>query len=303
MDLSATDVRLLFVLEAVHRLGSLTAAATSLHLTQPALSHALGRMRSVFGDPLFVRTPRGMRPTPHCDALAASARRVMTTIRNELGAASPFSPATLERLVTFSMSDVGEMVLLPALLDRIRKDSPHVNLTTVTMTPGRLAESLDDGAVDLAIGYFPDLKAAGLERRPLFEQSYQCICAADHPRIRGKRLSLARFLAEPHLVVRSEGRVDEMFETFLRRLGHARRILLSVPHMFCVPAVIRRSDLIVTVPYSVAQGLAHYPGLRVLSPPLETPRIPVTQVWSRRYTDDPVNRWLRDLVSELFAGK
>ncbi len=303
MDFPPSEVRLLFVIEAVHRLGSLTAAARSLHLTQPALSHALGRMRSVFGDPLFVRTPRGMRPTPRCEELAGSARRILATIRHELGASAPFDPGTLERLVTFSMSDVGEMVLLPSLLDRIRTDSPRVNVATATMTPRELVDRLEDGSVDLALGYFPDLKGAGLARQQLFERDFRCVCAEDHPRIRGRRLSLSRFLAEPHLVVRSEGRVEEMFETFLKRLGHTRRVLMSVPHMLCVPAVIRRSDLVVTVPYSVAEALANYPGLRVLAPPLETPRIPVTQIWHRRFDEDPVNRWLRSLVAELFAGK
>ncbi len=289
------------MLEAIHRLGSLTAAGEALGLSQPAISHALGRLRAAFGDELFVRTAHGMRPTPRAGEIAASSRRIMALLRTELGAAVPFEPRTVARVFTFCMSDVGEMVFLPRLVERLRREAPHCNVTTVSMTPRALAGALDDGSVDLAIGHFPDLAGAGLAQAGLFERGFRCLAAAGHPRLRRDRIALADFLAESHVVVTSEGRVEEHLERFLKDKRLARRVLVSVPHMLAVPMIVANSDLVATVPHSAAVAFARYPGLQLHTPPIELPRITVAQHWSLRVNNDPVNRWLRALVTDAFG--
>jgi DNA-binding transcriptional LysR family regulator len=301
LDPARLDVRLLTMLEAIHRLGSLTAAGEALGLSQPAISHALGRLRAAFGDELFVRTAHGMRPTPRAGEIAASARRVMALLRAELGAPTPFDPRTVLRTFRFCMSDVGEMVFLPRLVERLRREAPHCNVATVSMTPRALAEALDDGSVDLAIGYFPDLASAGLAQAGLFERGFRCLAAASHPRLRRERIGLDDFLAEAHVVVTSEGRVEERFERFLKEKRLARRVQVSVPHMLAVPMIVANSDLIATVPDSAAVAFARYPGLQLHTPPIELPLITVAQHWSLRVDNDPVNRWLRALVTNVFS--
>jgi len=294
------DIRLLTALEAIERLGSLTLAGEELGLSQPALSHGLARLRALVDDELFVRTPRGMRPTVKGEALAGSARRIIDVMRTELAAALPFDPATSTRAFTVCMSDVGELVFLPQLLARLRQAAPSINLAVVSLAPRELFDALGTGAADLAIGFFPDLVASGLQRQKLFERGFLTLYAPTHPRIREQALDLDGFLAEPHLVVRSQGRTEEVFERRLRERGMKRRVLLTVPHMFSVPTVIAGSDLLVTVPHSVGTALCRDHALRSTPPPLDSPAIEVFQHWSPRVERDPANQWLRQTVCELF---
>jgi DNA-binding transcriptional LysR family regulator len=301
VDVSKIDLRLLYTLEAIHRLGTLTAAGDALGLSQPALSHALNRLRDIFNDTLFVRTSRGMRSTPKADALASSARRILATVREELSPSSPFKPESLERTFHLGMTDVGEMVFLPALINHLREQSPKVNIVSMTLPPRNLAEALEMGTIDMAIGPLPDLTGADLRQQLIFERGFVCLVSSDHPRITKNRLTLSAFLEEPHLVVSSPGRTVEVFERYLDERKLSRRVVLSVPHMLCVPFIIANSDLIATVPQSVGLVFRDFPGLCVLDPPLETPRIRVALYWSARFSKDPGNAWLRSLIIELFC--
>ncbi|MFJ9562813.1 LysR family transcriptional regulator [Streptomyces fuscichromogenes] len=306
MDARDVDLRLLYILEAIHRAGSLTAAAEALGLSQPAVSHALKQLRKVFEDQLFVRSATGVNPTPKADQLALSARRIQALVRSELGPARPFDPRRLSRAFSLCTTDVAEMVLLPRLLDRVRRQAPAVDVRTLTLSPREMADALDSGVVDLALGPFPELADTALREQRLFERGFVCVISADHPRIGADDgLSVDRFLYEPHLVVSSPGRTEEVFERFLKTNQLARRIVLSVPHMLCVPAVARETDVIATVPHSVGEYFRAYPGIRVLPLPFtesyDPPRTTVSQFWSLRFDKDPAIAWLRDTITELFA--
>ena len=301
MDVSKIDLRLLYTLEAIHRMGTLTAAGDALGLSQPALSHALNRLRDIFNDELFVRTSRGMRSTPKADELASSARRILATVREELSPTAPFRPETLERTFHLGMTDVGEMVFLPGLISHLRDEAPKVNIVSVTLPPRNLAESLEMGTIDMAIGPLPDLTGADLRQQLIFERGFLCLVSSKHPRITKNRLTLSAFLKEPHLVVSSPGRTAEVFERFLEEKKLSRRVVLSVPHMLCVPFIIANSDLVVTVPQSVGIVFRDFPDLRVIEPPLETPRIRVALYWSARFGKDPGNAWLRSVIIDLFC--
>ena len=182
MDVSKIDLRLLYTLEAIHRLGTLTAAGNAIGLSQPALSHALNRLREIFNDELFVRTSRGMRATPRADELASSARRILSTVREELSPASAFVPESLKRTFHLGMTDVGEMVFLPALIAHLRTHAPGVNIVSITLSPRNLAEALEMGTVDLAVGPLPDLTGADLRQQMVFERAS---CVWCRPRIPG----------------------------------------------------------------------------------------------------------------------
>ena len=301
MDAKKLDLRLLYTLETIHRLGTLTAASDALGLSQPALSHSLGRLREMFEDELFVRTSRGMKSTPKADELASSARRILSTVRAELSSAVPFDPADLKRTFRLGMTDVGEMVFLPELLQHLRDNSPGVDIESVTLAPRALAEALEMGAIDLAIGPLPDLAGADLKQRTIFERGFVCLVSAEHPRIRKGRITLAAFLKEPHLVVASPGRTVEVFERFLKERKLSRRVALSVPHMLCVPFIIAGTDLVATVPESVGIAFRSFSNLRVLAPPMETPKIRVAMYWSARFNKDPGNAWLRQALTRLFC--
>ena len=304
MDPRQIDLRLLYALETIHRVGSLTAAGDALGLSQPALSHQLRRLRDIFQDPLFVRTASGMYATPRADELAGSARRIQAVVRAEIGSSAPFHPKSLDRRFNLCMTDVGEMVLLPTLVNRLREEAPQTSITTMTIAPREMVEALELGVADLAIGPFPELGGAALKRPRLFDRGFLALVSMKHPRIQSDEFSLETFLEEPHLVVSSSGRTEEVFEHFLVEQKLKRRVALSVPHMLCVPSVITETDLVATVPYSVGHYFSRYAGLRVLRLPQfaakEPPMTRVAQFWSTRFDKDPAITWLRRLVAELY---
>ena len=303
MDPRKIDLKLLYTLEAIHRTGSLTAAGEALGLSQPALSHQLRRLREIFDDPLFLRGPTGMHSTPRAEALVRSVLRIQSTVRAELGSVAGFEPATVDREFNLCMTDVGEMVLLPKLLGRLRSDAPNVRIRTMSTPPRQTAELLETGEADLALGPFPDLAGAALKCQRLFDRGFLCLVAQDHPRV-GEGIGLDQYLAEPHMVIASSGRIEETFEKFLLARKLSRRIILRVPHMLAVPNVVRESDLLATVPQSVGLLFRNYAGIRAIDLPFEDtvqpPRTTVSQFWSARFDRDPANMWLRGLIAQIF---
>ena len=303
LDPRKIDLRLLYTLEAFHRSGSLTAAGEMLGLSQPALSHQLRRLREMFDDPLFLRSPAGMHSTPRAEALVRSILRIQSTVRAELSSVASFDPATVEREFNLCMTDVGEMVLLPKLLRRIRSQAPSVRIRTVSVPPRQITELLETGEADLALGPFPELGGAGLKCQRLFDRGFLCLVANDHPRV-GDTISLETYLSEPHMFIASSGRIEEAFEKFLLTRKLSRRIMLRVPHMLSVPNVVRESDLLATVPQSVGLLFRHYDGIRAIDLPFEEavqpPRTTVSQFWSVRFDRDPANVWLRGEIAHIF---
>jgi DNA-binding transcriptional LysR family regulator len=301
MDIRRLDLNLLLVLDALFDEGSVTGAARRLKLSQPTVSLSLGRLRQALGDELFVRTPRGMSPTPRADRLRKPVRQIIETVVEEILPVEHFDPATAQRPFTFCLSDIGEMTFLPRIIERLRVEAPHVCVASVSLRPRELTESLEDGRVDLAIGYFPDLEA-GIHQQGLFDHSFVCLARRAHPKI-GKTFDIAQFLALDHLVVSAEGRSQEIFERAMVDRGASRRIVLRTPHFMSAPLLVAGSDMITTVPRAVGMAWAAQADLQLLEPPMDIPAIPLKQFWHRRFNDDRRLVWLRGLVADLFLGR
>lgn len=295
------DLNLLAVAVALQDEGGVSRAALKLGLSQPAVSGALARLRRHFDDPLFVRVAAGMAPTPRGASLVERARELLRQVDEELLAPARFNPTTEQRPFTFAMSDVGEMVFLPRLLERLGREAPGAMLRSVSLRPLALAEALEAGEVDLAIGYFPDLKRrSGLFQQRLMQHRFTGLLRHDHP-LQGARLSQAEFLGLQHVVVQSEGRSQEIFERFLKARGLSRRVALTTPHFLAVPRLVAGSDLAAVVPHALARvhGVAAH-GLRTVRLPFDTPPIELNQHWHRKVHKDARHAWLRALVSALF---
>lgn len=303
MDPRKINLRLLYTLEAIHRTGSLTAAGDALGLSQPALSHQLRRLREIFDDPLFLRNSAGMHSTPRAESLVRSILRIQATVQAELGSVEGFDPASVDLEFNLCMTDVGEMVLLPKLLSRLRSEAPFVRIRTISTPPRQIGELLDTGEADLALGPFPELSGATIKCQRLFDRGFLCLVASDHPRVRDA-ITLDGYFEEPHMFISSSGRIEETFEKFLQSRKLSRRIVLRVPHMLSVPTVVRKSDLLATVPQSVGILFRHYQGVRAIELPFEDaiqpPRTTVSQFWSLRLDRDPANIWLRGLIAQIF---
>jgi DNA-binding transcriptional LysR family regulator len=294
------DLNLLETVAALFDEGSVSAAAVKLGLSQPAVSSALARLRKHFDDPLFVRTPRGVSPTPRGTEIATVAKDLLAQVREKLGRAAVFEPRLAHSAFTFALSDVGEIVFLPKLVEALGRLSPGTMVRSVSMPPDRLAQGLREGEVDLAVGHFPDLRGNDFFQQALFTHHFVCLLRADHP-VQGRRLTMSEFLAMPHAVVQSEGRSQEIFEAHLEANGFARRVAVVTPHFLSIPKLIARSDCIVTVPHAmgIAYGRPEF-GLKAMGLPFPSPRIELCQRWHRKMHKDARNVWLRRLVKDLF---
>ena len=277
---------------------SVTRAGLALGLSQPAMSAALAKLRAQFDDPLFVRTGRGMKPTPRAAQLAEPVHRVLELVRSEILQKSAFDPSTAERTFTIITPDIGEVAFLPKVLAYVEREAPGITLRSVAMQPMATREALESGAADLAVGYFPDLAKAGFYQQRLFRNSFVCLVRSDHPTI-GERLTLKQFLAASHAIVRPAGR-SHIFERFLEQRGVQRKVRLDVGHFTSLLTIIAESDLIATVPLDIGQVFARLAKVRLIEPPIKPPGFDLKQHWHRRFHKDGANIWLRRTLRELF---
>ncbi|HEY2338776.1 MAG TPA: LysR family transcriptional regulator [Burkholderiales bacterium] len=297
MNVQDVDLNLLRVFDAVLNERGVTPAAARLGLTQPAVSNALARLRAVFGDALFVRTPGGMDATPFARQLAEPVRQALALLESALAHGPGFDPATSTRAFRFYMSDLGQIEFLPPLIERVQRAAPGVRLEAAALDVENIGAALAAGALDLAVGFLPGL-VAPVGRTPLFRDPYVCLMRADHP-IRS--LTKKTFLDASHVLVTYRGGhhvIEEAFE----RAGLARRIALRVPHFTVVPMVLERTDLILTLPARVARVYEKRGRFKSLPSPVAIPPADVAVHWHERFEADAGNRWLREQIVALFAA-
>jgi DNA-binding transcriptional LysR family regulator len=302
MDIRKTDLNLLIAFDALLRTRSVSAAARSLGMSQPAASFALQRLRKLFGDPLFVRTARGIHPTPYAERLRVPLEDILERIRADLLQQPTFDPRSAERAVTLNMQDIGELVFLPRILDRLKTAAPGMRVCAVNLPPTAIEGALQSGEVDLAVGYFPGLEGASLYQQRLFTHSFVCLVRADHPQI-GAEMTRRQFLEGRHAVVHPSGQMNDTLEGELSTLGLNRQVSVRMEHFLAVPTILGQSDLICTVPYAIGDSLAKLADIKLVRPPFKAkPRI-VRQHWHARFHHDAANRWLRGVIAELFVDR
>lgn len=296
-----TDLNLLRVLLAVHETGNVSAAAMRLGVSQPAASAALGRLRRALGDPLFVRHGLRMRATPLAQGILGKTREVLDVIDHDILAPPTFDPATGAGQLAICLSEIGEVVLLPAIYRMLRARAPGLRLKTLSLGPDELDQAMYEGGIDLAIGYFPDLTGAHIYQQRLFSHVLACVVRQGHA-IKGPRMTMAQFKKAEHLLVRDGSRTMEMYERYIQAQGIQRRIGLQMSHYMSVPGLVEQSDLVVVLPRVIAERFAQSWRLKVLAPPPGIPQYDLKQYWHRRFHNDPRLKWLRSAVLELFDG-
>lgn len=287
MNLRSIDLNLLPVFEAIYAERSLTRASEVLHITQPAVSNALARLRRAVDDPLFVRAHQGMTPTPAAQALIGPVREALARLRSGLGQRARFDPAVSERIFTVSASDTAAAAIAPALL-RALGHAPRVRFHWVQTdradVPGELASGQIDFAVDIDALARPDLDSA-----PLFEDRYVCALRRDHPKAR-KKLSLATFLALEHIAVSSRRTGRSIVDMTLAQLGERVRPAMRFRHFLPAFHVVMSSDVAVVAPRSIALSY----DVMVCELPFDAPALGLSLFWRRDAGHDGAIVWARD---------
>lgn len=290
------DMNLLVVLDAALRERSVQRAAQRLGLTPSAVSHALRRLREVIGDPLLIRTPRGMVPTERAERLSPRLRRALADLEGILSDEVPFDPATARRLFTVSSADLAQVVLLPPLLQRLAAEAPGMRLV-VRPPRNDLFDSLASGALDLAFGIF-DEAPEGFRYQALFREDFMCMMRRDHPAA-AEPLTLERYLALSHVSVAPRGGPGSIVDSALAALGHTRDVALVVPHFLVAPLVVAETDLVFMVPSRIGRRYAGLLPVCLAPPPFALESFTLAQVWHERAHKEPAHAWLRQRIAQL----
>jgi DNA-binding transcriptional LysR family regulator len=315
MSIGRMDLNLLKVFDAVYEDRNLVLAGKRLNLTQSAVSHALTRLRELVGDDLFVRTGKGMVPTGRATAMAPSLRDSLRRIEATLGV-EPFSPGESRRRFVIAANDHLTAVLVAPLSCELQRVAPGVDLVIRPSTRLDLAEQIDVGRIDLAIGTFSQVPPR-LNARTLMSQGEAILMRRGHPASR-RKLTLQDFARYPLLTIsvggQEEGAVDgfmlerglarqsEMFdrqalEEALRDIGQVPRLRVTVPHALAIPALLRDTDMLSIVPASLAASLLRTAELLLRQPPYRAGTSVTRAVWHRRNDHDVAHVWLRDMVA------
>jgi len=301
MELKDIDLNLLVVFSQLLVERRVSKVADKLGLSQPAVSNALARLRKLTGDTLFLRTTRGMEPTPYAQQLAEPVAYALGMIHSAVNQRTSFDPATAKRAFTVRMTDIGEIYFLPALMEELAALAPGVTMSTVRNTNVNLRDEMEAGRIDLAIGLLPQLKAGFFQRR-LFKQRYVCMFRKGH-RLDKRKISLAEFSSADHVVVVSEGTGHGKVDELLERSGVVRKVRLTVPHFVAVGHILRQSDMVATVPERLAQALVGPFELAYVGHPAALPEIAINVFWHAKVHKDPANEWLRGLVFRVHADQ
>jgi DNA-binding transcriptional LysR family regulator len=293
------DFNLLPIAIALYDELSVSRTARRLGMSQPAVSHALRRLRETFDDPLFVRGPGGIVPTPRAHTIVRAARPHLEHLQEELLKGERFDPATSTRAIVLGLSDIAEMAFLPSVLDHLRTRAPKCPVSTVTLPDAQLAEGLEKGDVDIAVGYFPALAQRNFRQRRLSRHAFACLMRAGHS-LWKSRLTVSAYLAAEHVVVRRAGRSQEVLERFLERRRMRRKVALYTSNVLSVPFIVMDTQLVATLPYAVVTRFTSITSqVAAALPPFDV-TYDLKLHWHRRFDNEPRSIWLREELTAVF---
>lgn len=297
-NLARLDLNLFVVFEAIYREGSISRAARGLNLTQPAVSHALGRLRDRLEDPLFVRRGHQMVPTPRARALAEPVREALAGLQHCLAGERAFDPATARRGFTLGLRDGLEACVLPPLIGFLAQHAPAIDIQSVTVARRDLVQELAAGRLDMAMDVqLPT--AAEIRQQALLDASLVVLLRRDHPLARGS-LTLKRYLGARHVLVSSRRRGPGLEDFGLAQAGYQRDLALRCQHYQAAMEVVADTDLLLTLPEMLARKLADSQRFLVRRLPVTLPAMSLYLYWHRDQDNDAAHQWLRELfVREL----
>ncbi|RZL86566.1 MAG: LysR family transcriptional regulator [Variovorax sp.] len=296
MNLRSLDLNLLLIFDAVYNERSISKAARKLHLSQPTVSNALGRLRDRLQDPLFERSSQGMSPTVRSKALAEPIRQALAVLERGLRGDDAFDFPHSDREFVVAVEDYGEAIILPRFVDWLAKFAPGIRIRIRPEPFSQLKGEMRDGAVDLALDYFAPHDPAFRHKAALTEDLLS-LSRRDNPHV-GEKLSLETYLALRHVVLAPSTSAMPMIDLALSKRDLQRQIAVTVPHFLSMPLLVQSSDLICTLPRRMAHLYADHFRLKSHEVPLRIPRFPVYFIWHRAAEEDASHTWLRNQLLE-----
>jgi DNA-binding transcriptional LysR family regulator len=293
MPMTAIDLQSLRLLCAIMETRSVSRAAGALGISQPAASYLLGRCRAQIGDPLFLKSSKGMTPTPKTLSLYQELRRGIDLLDSALRPAG-FDPKTSDRVFRLAMSDIGEMVFLPPILRRLESAAPAATIEIVQIPLAQLPRALDFGDIDFAVGNLPEI-CGETSYETAFNEHYVCLFRKQHRNVK-QTMSRSAFERSDHIIVASPFTGHYSVERSLLERNLRRRPKLKIANYTSVPNVVAKTDLMVVIPSRVAMAFAKTHGLRWLPLPVTIPSFDVRVHWSARHETNEGHRWMRSIL-------
>lgn len=294
MHIKDIDLNLLRLFDAVYRLGSVSRAAEALDLSQPAASQGLTRLRRLLADPLFTRAHGGVRPTPRAERLALAVQSAIGLLQAALSEGEAFDPQGTPLRLRLHLSDIGEARFLPPLMLALRAQAPLSQVLSQTLPQHQIADALDAGKIDFAIGFLPGVRAT--QRQELLRDRYCVLLRAGHP-LAAARPTAAMLRRLDFVAVHTHSETLRI----LQQLQLQDRLRLTLSNFLALPGIVRRTDLAALMPHAIARDMFIPGDHALLLPALPQGDFSVALHWSRRFETDPVHRWAHQLLVALFG--
>jgi len=295
MDIRTVDLNLLKAFDALMSERAVTRAAGRIGLSQPAMSHALSRLRSLFADDLFVRTPTHMEPTARAREIASLVSAAIQHIEAALNLGVGFDPAKCTGIFTAGMAEYAEVALVGRLAESFASQAAKATLRLTPLTGAEAAEQLDRGAIDVAVAHMRALPGH-LDSMMLLRDPFVLVARRGHPLV-AQSLSLEAYAALDHVLVSPRGDATGAIDRALVDFGLKRRIALLVATYLALPVALAASDLVATVPRRTAQQIAAIAEIEIMPLAIDL-AVPVSMAWHRRATSEPAQSWFRSLLIE-----
>ena len=289
------DLNLLLVFDAVMTERNLRRAGEQLGRTQPAISQSVARLRDVFADRLFVKTPAGVTPTPRAEALWRELAEPIARVR-AVASRATFDPRAVSGDLFVGFSDDLELIAFADVMQALRSAAPNARLKAVEVDHASAPAALDEGRIDVALTVAEP--ARGIGREELFRQPFVILHRKDDP----APATIAKYCTRVHVAVGFSGGTIGYTDRWLEAQERARTIVATTPRFAALPQIVAATDAIATLPGPVARLFARLHGLCVSPVPFALPAVPVCLLWHERRRHDPMNVWLRGLVRDATAA-
>lgn len=295
VNLRRLDLNLLVTLDVLLAEQNVTRAAERLHISQPAVSVHLAKLRDLLEDPLLLPGPRGMRPTARAESLREPLREALESLSRAVAPAAPFEPGNADLTWRLAATDYTESTIVLPLLQRLRGEAPKTRLAVLDLEPARLERQAEQGIVDL-IFHTTENAPESLHRKALFTERYVLVGRRGHPKLK-RRPTLRQFCELDHTIVSQDGGgFRASTDDALAALGMSRRVVFSVPHFLFLRTALANTDLVAMAPERLVRD---DPALQVTAAPVELPGFEISMYWHERVHRDPAHRWLRECIASV----
>jgi DNA-binding transcriptional LysR family regulator len=296
MKLQGLDMNLLLAFDALLRERHVTRAAEGLDVGQSSMSASLAKLRHLFQDELLTRTGAGLVPTERALALLPLVHEAISALERVMEPALPFDPQSAEQTFRLIVIDYIDLLVMPAILRRLRQEAPGVKVHVLQTNPKHFGEMLAAGDLDISLTYFPDAPDY-LKGRNLFSDRFVALCAQSNPALTAT-LDVKAFCKLPHVTIEPDAAqiYNVQIDAALDPYGIRRHVQMIKPSFLALPYVLENSDMVACVPVRLAHRMKRMAAVDMFDIPLELPRFNVRMLWHPRTHHDPANEWFRQLI-------